>query len=93
MVSKREREAEGISNVVPSLRSIVFPCNTNNVPIWLYTVLKMIPVVQIGRSLMIDLSSSTCVTVQSLHGLFEPLVLSDCVSTAALSKKLHIQES
>lgn len=70
--------------------SMVEPWRTNKLPIWLYTVLKMMPVAYIGRSLMIDFSSSTCVTVQSLHGFIAPLLWSDCTSTAALSKKLKI---
>jgi len=36
-----------------------------------------------------DLSSSTCVTVQSLHGFVNSFVRSVCVSMAALSKHLH----
>lgn len=49
------------------------------------------PVAHIGRSLRMDLSSSTCVTVQSLQ-LFDDavyFVVSDGVTTAALSKKLN----
>ncbi|KAL6138843.1 hypothetical protein ACLB2K_064122 [Fragaria x ananassa] len=38
---------------------------------------NIMPVAQIGSSLMMDLSSSTWVTVQSLHAITKPLVLSD----------------
>lgn len=46
------------------------------------------PVAQIGSKRTIAFSSSTWVTVQSLHGLGDSLMLSDCITTAALSKKL-----
>ena len=48
------------------------------------------PVAQTGSRRMMALSSSTWVTVQSFHGSGEPFIWSDCISTAALSKKLEI---
>lgn len=40
---------------------------------------------------MIALSSSTWVTVHSLHGFAVPFMWSDCTCTAALSKNLKTQ--
>ncbi|GFY83741.1 peptide transporter 1 [Actinidia rufa] len=54
-----------------------------------YTLVNIMPVAKIGSNLMMDLSSSTWVTVQSLQGSIEPLIRSDWVSTAALSKQLR----
>lgn len=87
-MSKRESDAEGILKCGPMCWSIVLPCNTNMVLIWLYTVAKTMPEAQIGSTRMMDLSSSTWVTVHSLHGLGWSLIRSVCVSTAALSKNL-----
>ncbi|BBH06243.1 nitrate transporter 1.1 [Prunus dulcis] len=53
------------------------------------TAEKIMPVAHMGSNLTRDLSSSTWVTVQSLHAITKPLILSDGVSTAALSKKLQ----
>ena len=76
-VSKREREAEGIWKDLVMLRSIVLACRINRVPIWLYTAERIIPVAQMGSNLIMDLSSSTWVTVQSLQGSVEALTLLD----------------
>lgn len=64
------------------------PCKTNKLSTWPRTPLNMIPVNQIGSKRITAFSSSTWVTVQSLHGLIDPFARSDGVSTAALSKKL-----
>ena len=76
-MSNRDSEADGILKLGPMCWSIVLPCSTNIVPIWLYTVEKTIPDAQIGSSLIRDLSSSTWVTVQSLQGSVEALTLLD----------------
>lgn len=51
------------------------------------------PVAQMGSNLIIDLSSSTWVTVQSLQESTDPFIASMCVSTAALSKKLRKEKT
>lgn len=73
-VSNKESDASGILKFDgPTRVSMYPPCNTNKLLICPYTVLKMIPVAHMGSNRMIPLSSSTCVTVQSLHGFIEPL--------------------
>ncbi|BAF15652.1 Os04g0597700 [Oryza sativa Japonica Group] len=75
---------------------IAAPCCTNVVFSCAYAADSTMLVAHIGSSRIRILSSSTCVTVHSLHepaaaaeASFESSSRSDCTITAALSRKLN----
>jgi hypothetical protein len=68
ITSNDERVAGGIlKDPTWLLRTI--PCSINIDEFWAHTVKNTMPVAQIGNILINILSSSICVTVQSLQGL------------------------
>lgn len=69
------------------------PCSTKREVICVKTTEYKIVQSQIGRSLNMHFTSSTCVTEQRRHGLriaFSSAVTSFCVAIAALSKNLQL---
>jgi hypothetical protein len=67
MASNDAKDAGGMANT-PTCLSIILPCSRNVKENCARTAKNTIPVAQIGSIPMINFSSSTCVTVQSLHG-------------------------
>lgn len=65
---KKENEPAGISKV-PRFRSMKVACSIVKVFIWEYTVQKRVQVDHIGTSISTILTSSTCVTVDSVREL------------------------
>src|SRR6185295_6179941 len=65
--SNDARDAGGMANA-PTRLFIDLPCSRNVEENCARTAKNTIPVVQMGSIPMITFSSSTCVTVQSLHG-------------------------
>jgi len=87
-VSMHVSDAAGTENAPrPILESVIVPCCTKVVCAWVLATKYTADVSQIGISRSSVLSSSTCVTVHSLHGL--PSSKSALVTTAALSKHLN----
>ena len=87
ITSKVERDAGGMLKD-PTRLSRTMPCSTNRDEFWAYTAKNMIVVAQIGNILIRFFSSSTCVTVQSFHGV-EALFTSADRTMAALSRNLY----
>ena len=84
-MKKAYNDAGGIWKL-PSDLSMVEACCTEKLANCACIVQKIIVVAQIGNNLINILTSSTFVTVQSLHGFGEPESL--LVNIAALSKQL-----
>jgi hypothetical protein len=84
-MKKAYNDAGGIRNF-PSDVSMVEACCTEKPTICACIVQKINVVAQIGNNFINILTSSTFVTVQSLHGFGEPESL--LVNIAALSKQL-----
>lgn len=88
---KTGTEPAGMTKLEPSRRSVMVAWLMKKVESWANEMERAMVDAHTGRTLMKDLNSSTWVTVHSLHRL-RPLP-SGSVTTAALSKSLHKQNS
>ncbi len=87
MALKTLTEPTGIVKLEESFRSMMEAWLMKKVASWAKEMDRVIVDAHMGRTLIRDLNSSTCVTVQSFHRFF--VLASGSVATAALSKNLH----
>lgn len=87
MALKTVTEPAGIVKLGVSFLSMMLAWLVKKVASWVKEMDRAIVDAHIGRILIRDLNSSTCVTVHSFHRF--PVLASGSVTTAALSKNLR----